>query len=59
MLHIRYHKSQEITEKPADNIQFLPHAVGDLLLTYLAIVQPLRQTFLRQSKPKALLSPYL
>ncbi|KAJ6439190.1 hypothetical protein O9K51_08602 [Purpureocillium lavendulum] len=32
---------------------------GDLLLTYLAVVQPLRQTFLRQSKPGALLSPYL
>ncbi|OAQ71876.1 tlh3 [Purpureocillium lilacinum] len=59
MLHVRYHKSQEMTEKPADNIRFLPRAVGDLLLTYLAVVQPLRQTFLRQSKPGALLSPYL
>lgn len=38
MLYVRYYKSQEITGKPADNIRFLPRAVGDLLLTYLAIV---------------------
>ncbi|KAJ9130107.1 DEAD/DEAH box helicase [Pleurostoma richardsiae] len=30
-----------------------------MLLTYLALVLPLRQIFLRQSKPDALLSPYL
>ncbi|KJZ70351.1 hypothetical protein HIM_10242 [Hirsutella minnesotensis 3608] len=59
MLHVRYHKSQELTGAQADNVRFLPRAVGDLLLTYLAVVQPLRQTFLRQGRPGALLSPYL
>ncbi|KAH7114090.1 hypothetical protein EDB81DRAFT_599047, partial [Dactylonectria macrodidyma] len=41
------------------NIQFLPPAIGNLLLTFQALVQPLRQIFLRQVKPGALLSPYL
>ncbi|KAJ9421294.1 hypothetical protein QL093DRAFT_2576904 [Fusarium oxysporum] len=59
MIHVRYHKSQERTGAEKDNIRFLPPAVGDLLLTYLAFVPPLRQVFLRQSKPGALLSPYL
>jgi hypothetical protein len=59
MIHVRYHKSQEWTGAEKDNIRFLPPAVGDLLLTYLAFIPPLRQVFLRQSKPGALLSPYL
>ncbi|WKT53608.1 Helicase superfamily 1/2, ATP-binding domain [Fusarium oxysporum f. sp. vasinfectum] len=59
MIHVRYHKSQERTGAEKDNIRFLPPAVGDLLLTYLAFIPPLRQVFLRQSKPGALLSPYL
>lgn len=37
----------------------MPKAIGDLLLTYIAYVLPLRQLFLRQQKPGALLSPYL
>ncbi|KAH7199166.1 hypothetical protein BKA60DRAFT_583095 [Fusarium oxysporum] len=52
-----WEKTVMIYEK--DNIRFLPPAVGNLLLTYLAFVLPLRQAFLRQSKPGALLSPYL
>ncbi|KAL7917061.1 hypothetical protein ACQKWADRAFT_317598, partial [Trichoderma austrokoningii] len=59
MIHVRYHKSQEVTGKEADNIRFLPSPIADLLLTFLAIVQPLRQTFLRQVKPGSLLSPHL
>ncbi|KAF9767808.1 hypothetical protein IL306_014962 [Fusarium sp. DS 682] len=59
MIHVRYHKSQERTGAEKDNIRFLPPAVGDLILTYLAFVPPLRQVFLRQRKPGALLSPYL
>ncbi|RBA14537.1 hypothetical protein FPRO05_03329 [Fusarium proliferatum] len=59
MIYVRYSKSQEQTGEEKDNIRFLPPAVGDLLLTYLAFVLPLRQAFLRQSKPGALLSPYL
>jgi superfamily II DNA helicase RecQ len=59
MVHVRYHKGQEQQGAGRDNIRFLPQAVGDLLLTFLAYVQPLRQVFLRQGKPGALLSPYL
>ncbi|KAH6959554.1 hypothetical protein BKA56DRAFT_449155, partial [Ilyonectria sp. MPI-CAGE-AT-0026] len=59
MVYVRYHKSQEQTGKETDNIRFMPPPIADLLLTFLAIVQPLRQTFLRQVKPGALLSPYL
>jgi hypothetical protein len=57
MLYVRYHKSQEQTRAQKDNIRFLPPAIGALLLTYLAYVVPLRQIFLRQQRPKALLSP--
>ncbi|KAI5455819.1 hypothetical protein BGZ63DRAFT_349718, partial [Mariannaea sp. PMI_226] len=59
IVYVRYHKSQEQTGKETDNIRFLPPPVAELLLTFLAVVQPLRQTFLRQVKPGALLSPYL
>lgn len=59
MIYVRYHKGQEQTGAEKDNIRFLPPAIGDLLLTYLALVPPLRQVFLRQSKPGALISPYL
>jgi superfamily II DNA or RNA helicase len=59
MLHVRYHKSQRQTGRPLDNVRFLPAAIGDLLLAFLAYVQPLRQTFLRQAEPGALLSPLL
>jgi superfamily II DNA or RNA helicase len=59
MVYVQYHKSQEQTGKEKDNIRFLPPAIGDLLLTYLALVPPLRQVFLRQRKPGALLSPHL
>ena len=37
----------------------MPKDLGDLLLQYLGYVQPLRQVFLRQREPKALISPYL
>ena len=43
MLHVRYHKSQRQTGDVTDNIRFLPPAIGNLLLTFLAVVQPLRQ----------------
>ncbi|KAH6975566.1 telomere-associated recQ-like helicase [Ilyonectria destructans] len=59
MVYVQYHKSQEQTGREKDNIRFLPPAIGDLLLTYLALVPPLRQVFLRQRKPGALLSPHL
>ncbi|KAG8664814.1 uncharacterized protein FPOAC1_013594 [Fusarium poae] len=36
MIYVRYSKSQEQTGEEKDNIRFLPPAVGNLLLTYLA-----------------------
>ncbi|KAJ3464901.1 hypothetical protein MRS44_009687 [Fusarium solani] len=57
IVYVRYHKSQEQVGAETENIRFLPRAIRDLLLTYLALVPPLRQVFLRQRKPGALLSP--
>ncbi|PNP44463.1 hypothetical protein TGAMA5MH_03809 [Trichoderma gamsii] len=48
-----------MTGAEKNNIWFLPKDVGNLLLAFLAYVQPLRQAFLRQASPGALLSPYL
>jgi hypothetical protein len=59
LIYVHYHKSQEQTGTQRDNIRFLPPAIGNLLLTYLAYVPPLRQVFLLQRKPGALLPPYL
>ncbi|KAK5111425.1 hypothetical protein LTR85_012155 [Meristemomyces frigidus] len=41
------------------NIRFLASPISELLLDYIVYVVPLRQVFLRQASPKALLSPYL
>ena len=59
MIHVRYRKSAEQTGKDGDNLRFVPDAVAELVLTFLAVVQPLRQVFLREVMPGALLSPYL
>ena len=59
MLYTTYHKGQQQTGKFKDNIRFLPAAISNLLLDYLAWVIPLRQIFLRQSAPHAVISPYL
>lgn len=59
MLYTQYHKGQQQSGAYKDNIRFLPKAIGDLLLQYVANVIPLRQLFLRQQKPGALISPYL
>lgn len=59
MLHTTYHKGQQQTGKFKDNIRFLPAPFGELLLDYLVVVIPLRQVFLRQSAPHAVISPYL
>ena len=40
MLHIRYHKGLSVTGVYKDNIRFLPVAVGNLLLAYVAYVLP-------------------
>ncbi|KFZ23101.1 hypothetical protein V502_02420 [Pseudogymnoascus sp. VKM F-4520 (FW-2644)] len=48
MLYVQYHKGQQQSGVYKDNIRFLPKAIGDLLLTYIAYVIPLQQMFLRQ-----------
>lgn len=40
-------------------MRFLPRAIGNIILAYTAYVLPLRQTFLRQQTPGALVSPCL
>jgi hypothetical protein len=47
MLYTQYHKGQQQSGAYRDNIRFLPKAIGDLLLDYVAYVLPLRQLFLR------------
>ena len=59
MFNTQYHKSQLQTGVYKDNVRFLPNPIGDLLLDYLAYVLPLRQMFLRQRTPGALIYPYL
>src|SRR5277367_1649117 len=59
MVYTQYHKGQQQSSVYKDNVRFLPKAIGDLLLDYTAYVLPLRQMFLRQQKPGALISPYL
>ena len=59
MVHVKFHKGQQQTGRYKENVRFLAHPVGELLLDYLVYVMPLRQTFLRQNSPKVLLSPFL
>jgi hypothetical protein len=59
MIYTQYHKGQQQSGAYKDNIRFLPKALGDLVLQYIAYVLPLRQLFLRQQKPGGLISPYL
>ena len=47
MIYTQYHKSQNQTGAYKDNIRFLPKAIGELLLAYIAYVLLLRQLFLR------------
>ncbi|ELR06502.1 hypothetical protein GMDG_08026 [Pseudogymnoascus destructans 20631-21] len=58
MIYTQYHKGQQQSGVYKDNIRSLPKAIGDLLLDYIAYAIPLRQMFLRQQTPKALISPY-
>lgn len=59
MIHVKYHKGQHQAGRSNENIRFLAHAIGELLLNYIVYVLPLRQIFLRQRSTKALLSPFL
>lgn len=59
LIYTQYHKGQQQSGTYKDNIRFLPKAIRDLLLQYVAYVIPLRQLFLRQQKPGALIFPYL
>jgi Orsellinic acid/F9775 biosynthesis cluster protein D/Helicase conserved C-terminal domain/DEAD/DEAH box helicase len=59
MIFTQYHKGQQQSGVYKDNIRFLPKPIGDMLLQYIGLVLPLRQIFLRQRKPKEVISPYL
>jgi superfamily II DNA helicase RecQ len=59
MVHVQYHKGQQQTGNFKENVRFLANPIAELLLDYIVYVLPLRERFLRQSSPKALLSPYL
>ena len=59
MLYTQYHKGQQQSGMYKNNMRFLPKQIGNLLLDYMAYVLPLRQLFLRQKSPRALLSPHL
>ncbi|KAM0714670.1 hypothetical protein Q7P37_003050 [Cladosporium fusiforme] len=59
MVHVKYHKGQQQTGRFKENVRFLAHPIGELLLDYIVYVMPLRQTFLRQQSPKATSTPFL
>jgi hypothetical protein len=59
IVHVQYHKGQQQTGNYKENIRFLANPIAELLLDYIVYVLPLRERFLRQSSPKALLSLYL
>jgi hypothetical protein len=59
MVHVQYHKGQQQTGNYKENVRFLANPIAELLLDYIVYVLPLRERFLQQSSPKALLSPYL
>ena len=59
MVHVQYHKGQQQTGSYKENVRFLANPIAELLLDYIVYVLPLRQIFLRQVSPKALLSPYI
>ncbi|KAH7309270.1 hypothetical protein BKA65DRAFT_543496 [Rhexocercosporidium sp. MPI-PUGE-AT-0058] len=54
-----YYKRSAADKQVKDNIRSLSVAIGDLLRDYFTWVIPLRQIFLRQSAPNAVISPYL
>lgn len=59
MIHVKYHKGQQQTGRFKENIRFLAHPIGKLLLDYVVYVLLLQQIFLQQQSAKALLLPFL
>jgi hypothetical protein len=59
MIYTQHDKGQRQSGVYKDNVRFLPQAIRDLLLDYVAYALPLRQIFLRQQTPSAFISPYL
>lgn len=59
MVHVQYHKGQQQTGNYKENVRFLANPIAELLLDYIVYVLPLRERFIRQVSPNALLSPYL
>jgi hypothetical protein len=58
-VHVQYHKGQQQIGNYKENVRFLANPIAKLLLDYIVYVLLLRERFLRQALPKALLSPYL
>ncbi|KAK6428909.1 hypothetical protein LTR95_014943 [Oleoguttula sp. CCFEE 5521] len=56
---ITFDRVMQQTGNYKENVRFLANPIAELLLDYIIYVLPLRQTFLRQASPKALLSPYI
>jgi hypothetical protein len=59
MVHVQHHKGQQQTGNYKENVRFIANPIAELLLDYIVYVLLLRERFLRQASPKALLSPYL
>jgi hypothetical protein len=59
MIYTQYHEGQQQSGVYKDNIRFIPKAIGDLVLLHIAYVLLLRQLFLQQQTPGALISPHL
>lgn len=51
MMHVTYHKSQNVMGEVKNNIRFLPKVVGDMLMNFIAYVQPFRNTLHLDSNP--------
>ncbi|KFA66734.1 hypothetical protein S40285_09771, partial [Stachybotrys chlorohalonatus IBT 40285] len=56
---VEAHQVYDDLDAEDDNIRFMPPAVAELVLTFLAMVQPLRLVFLQETRPGKLLSPHL
>ena len=59
MIRTFYHKGQQHSGTSKENVRFLPSPVGNLVLDFIAYVQPFRQFLLHQRHPTALLSSHL
>jgi len=59
IIHTQFGRQKQQQGLYQDSVRFFPQPIGTLLLDHLVFVLPLRERFLRQSSPQALLSPLL